>query len=101
MDRADTADGESAGAFTDLVVNVASVHHRLGTAAQVGFVQTAADPTLAVGQFPAYALVHSKSLRALGSGENGYSIKPRKRRGISSFSQFSSVECLRLRLFKD
>jgi uncharacterized damage-inducible protein DinB len=43
-------------------VDVAGGHHRLGAIAKVSFVQTALDATLAVGQFPSYARVHSTGL---------------------------------------
>ena len=91
MDGADAAAGDAAGALGDLVVDVAGGQHGLGAAAQVLLVQAPFDPALAVGQFSSYARFHSKSLRATGVGESRYFIQHRKRRGISSFSEFSSA----------
>src|SRR5262249_25460734 len=42
---------------------------RLGAAAEVGFVESSLDASLAVGQFLSYALVHLKSLVAWSGGE--------------------------------
>jgi hypothetical protein len=59
-------------------MDVAGRHHGLGTTAQVGLVQASLDAALAVSQFSSYDRFHSKSLRAIGVGENRYSIKHRK-----------------------
>src|SRR6516162_10805152 len=54
--------GEAAGALADFIVNVAGRHHGFRAAAQIGLVQAALDPALAVGQLPTYAGFHSKLL---------------------------------------
>ena len=66
VDGADAAVADAAGAVGDLVVDVAGGEHGLVAAAQVGLVEAAFDPALAVGQLPAYLGVHSKSLRCCG-----------------------------------
>jgi hypothetical protein len=62
---ADATDGDAAAALGDFIVDVAGRHDRLGTAAQVGPVQTALDSAFAVGQFFGYAGFHSKSFPVL------------------------------------
>jgi hypothetical protein len=64
------------------------------------FVESSLDASLAVGQFLSYVVSHLKSLVGWSGGERCYSMKPQKRRGISSFSQISSAESWRLRFYE-
>src|ERR1700692_3765608 len=66
MEGADAAVSQAVHAVRDLVMNVAGREHGSLQIGHDRFIQTPFDATLAVGEFPPYDLVHSKSLLASG-----------------------------------
>src|SRR5208283_532662 len=85
VDRPNTTNADAPAPVRNFIVDVAGGHDGFGTTVEVGFVQAALDTALAVGQFLSYDLLHSKSLPVFDCGDNGYAIRHRKRRGVSSF----------------
>jgi phytoene/squalene synthetase len=86
VDDADAAVREATGAVSDLIMDVAGREHGLAAVAELSFVQAPFDAALAVDKLLPYLSVHSKSLLASGSKTTRYSLRPRKRRRISSSS---------------
>src|SRR5436305_14528080 len=86
----EAADGDAATAFSNFRVDVASRHHGLRAAAQVGPVQTAFDATFAVGQFPSYDRFHSKLLGGGGRERGGTPSQTTKTPGDFEFFHASA-----------
>jgi hypothetical protein len=63
VDGADATRADAAAAVGDRMVDVPRSENRLVATGAVGLVQAALDAPLAVGQFPAYAGFHLKSLQ--------------------------------------
>ncbi len=86
VEGADPAMGDPTAAVTDLLMNVAGREHRLVATTELGLVQAPHDPALALSQLAVDSRVHSKSLLVSRVQETPYSLRPRNRRRISSFS---------------
>jgi hypothetical protein len=67
-------------------MDVAGGEHRSAAVTELGFVETAGDAALAVGQLSGYSWFHSKSLAVRGFGRCGYPSNTAETLRISSFS---------------
>src|SRR5262249_32975149 len=101
VEGAETAAAEAAGAVGDLVADGAGGEHGTLAVGDIGSVEAALQAPLAVGQLLAYLGFHSKSLGGGRGGMAWTTMKPRKSRGISSFSGFQRAWTRDPRLLKD
>jgi hypothetical protein len=83
----DAAIDDAAATVADLVLDVGSGEHRLGTPLQVVFLQAPLKPALAASQLLSYLGVHSKSLRDRGDEFCDYSSNPGNAEGFRVFHE--------------
>jgi hypothetical protein len=88
--RINTAAAQAALPIADFVMDVGGGELSMVVLHRYYFVETALNPTLALGQLLAYLGIHSRSLSLCGVWQTWTLIKPRKSQRISSFFRFFS-----------
>jgi hypothetical protein len=91
MKGADATVGNAMNAVANLVVNVAGGEDGLRAATQVGFIEAAVNPPLAVAQLAVYSCIHLKTLVAGVSEETVYSSNAPETPRVFEFFQNSDL----------